>query len=147
MKIALVWDGAECYNFRGSSRFSYRYGMDAVGSSETLVSVCQSTWQNIPKDDVRHSHRFESSKFHLNSPGLSHLATEPTQTVGILSNPTTTFQFIQHTEQEAKPHNTGECKDLTCCTCEGRSKNGEYQATHTHIDAELCRTHCSMHYE
>jgi len=110
--------------------------MAAAGSSETLVPFCQTAWQNIPKDDVCHSYRFESSKFNLNSPGLSHVASEPTQTLGIFSNLTATLQFIQHIEQDAKPHNTGKFKDLTCCTCEGGSKNGEYQATDTRIDAE-----------
>ena len=97
--------------------------MYVVGPSETLVPVCQSAWQDIPKDDVHHSRRLESSAFHLNSPGLSHHATEHIQNVSILYNLTTTLSFIQHIVQEAEPHNTGLCKNVACSTCTAVSKN------------------------
>jgi hypothetical protein len=91
--------------------------MDAAGFSEILVPVCVSTWQNIPKDDIRHSHFCESSEVHLNCAKLSNLATEQTQNVGLLSSITVTLKLIQHEEQEANSYETGEYKDLAYCTC------------------------------
>jgi hypothetical protein len=39
--------------------------MEAVRTSETLVNICLTTWQDIPEDSELHTRRRENLKSHI----------------------------------------------------------------------------------
>jgi hypothetical protein len=60
VKMTVFWDVAPCslteidQGFRGASASIIGAMMEAVSTSQTLVSFCETTWRNIPEDSHLH---------------------------------------------------------------------------------------------
>jgi hypothetical protein len=63
--MTVLWDVAPCSLVDIYRRFRRALMMEAVSTSETLVSVYQTTRRNIPEDSHLHTRRRENLKSHL----------------------------------------------------------------------------------